>query len=129
MTERNYHPVAQCGGVADSEAAAYDRRWLVVDEQAALITRDRCEALRDIEVSIRFGYLVLRAPGMLRLDIPMDVIEDDDSVRRHAVLGGHRIDVVDEGDLAAVWFSTFLQQPCRLVKIHPDAPEVSWPAL
>ena len=37
-----------------------------------------------VTMTMKLGYLVLRAPGMLRLDIPLDVIEDDDSVRRVA---------------------------------------------
>ncbi|VFR47444.1 ortholog of Bordetella pertussis (BX470248) BP3468 [plant metagenome] len=71
---------------------------------------------------------MLRAPGMLRLDIPLDVIEDDDSVRRVARVADQDVDVVDEGDLAAAWFSNVAGQPCRLVKLHPDAAPVAWPA-
>jgi uncharacterized protein YcbX len=129
MTESFYYPVAQCGGIGDSAAAQYDRRWLLVDQDGALLAGSSCGALRNVDIGIKFGSLVLRAPGMLRLDIPMDVIEDDDSVRRKALIGGQQVDVVDEGDLAATWFSTFLDQPCRLVKVHPDASEFSWPEL
>src|SRR5690606_8747890 len=119
----------QCGGIGGAAAAQYDRRWLVVDQDGALLTGGRSGALRDVEIGIKFGYLVLRAPGMLRLDIPMDVLEDDDSVRRLARIGAQQVDVVDEGGLAATWFSTYLDQPCRLVKVHPEAPEFSWPEL
>ena len=62
------------------------------------------------------GYLVLRAPGMLRMDIPLDVIEDDDSVRYSMKVGEQVIDVVDEGELAAAWISNFVQVPCRIMK-------------
>lgn len=123
----DYFPVAGCGGVGSDDAANYDRRWLVVDEQVAWLSSDQQPGLREINVQLRFGYLVLRAPGMLRLDIPLDVIEDDDSVRTKATLGTQILDVVDEGDMAAVWFSTYLQRPCRLMKLHPDQKPVSWP--
>lgn len=123
----DYFPVAGCGGVGSEDAADYDRRWLVVDQHGAWLSPGQHPDLHKIEVQLRFGYLVLRAPGMLRLDIPLDVLEDDDSVRTTAALGAQTLDVVDEGEMAAVWFSTYLQQPCRLMKLHPDQKPVSWP--
>jgi hypothetical protein len=78
-------------------------------------------ALHEVLVDIKMGYLVLRAPGMLRMDIPLDVIEDDDSVRRSVQIGTQLTDVVDEGDVAAVWFGHVTGTLCRLVKVHPDA--------
>ena len=72
------------------------------------------------------GYLVLRAPGMLRMDIPLEVIEDDDSVLRQAMIGAQQVVVVDEGDLAATWFGHVTGQICRLVKVHPDTTQIDW---
>lgn len=122
-----YHPVAQCGGLEDARAADYDRRWLLVNSGGQWITRAACPALADIAVELRFGYLVLRAPGMLRIDIPLDVIEDDDSVRTAVLVGQQAVDVVDEGELAAAWVSNYTGIPCRLMKVHPDMGAVHWP--
>ncbi|CAM3642713.1 Molybdenum cofactor sulfurase middle domain-containing protein [Bordetella sputigena] len=122
-----YHPVAQCGGLDDPRAADYDRRWLVVNSGGQWVTRDACPALADITVELRFGYLVLRAPGMLRIDIPLDVIEDDDSVRSAVLVGQQAVDVVDEGELAAAWISNYTGIPCRLMKVHPEMGPVHWP--
>lgn len=122
-----YFPIAGCGGISGDDAAGYDRRWLVVDQQGAWLSPGQHPGLRDVTVSLRFGYLVVRAPAMLRLDIPLDVIEDDDSVRTSATLGAQTLDVVDEGEMAAAWFSACLQQPCRLMKLHPEQGPVSWP--
>lgn len=127
MTQSIYHPIAACDGLADADAAECDRRWLVVDDTGVWLAQNRCAKLAQVQVGLRFGYLVIKAPGMLRLDIPVDVIEDDDSVRRQVRVDAQQVDVVDEGDLAASWFSNFLGQPCRLVKLHPDASPVSWP--
>lgn len=124
MTTR-YAPVAGCAALTHPDAADYDRRWLIVDEERRWV--DDTELLATIDLDIRMGYLVLRAPGMLRLDIPMDVIEDDDSVRGRAMVADDEIDVVDEGEVAAVWLSNCLGRACRLVKIHPDAAPVRWP--
>ncbi|MBB5215987.1 MOSC N-terminal beta barrel domain-containing protein [Parapusillimonas granuli] len=129
MTSPLYFPIAACGAASRPEAAGYDKRWLIIDDQGAWVSQGHCEKLADIQVDLRLGFLVLRAPGMLRLDIPLDVIEDDDSVRTHAQIGRQRVDVVDEGEVAAAWVSNFLGRPCRLVKIHPDAGRVLWPEL
>lgn len=126
MTTLFYSPIASCPGLENPDAAPYDRRWLIIDAQGGWLTNDQCALLNEIGLELLFGYLVLRAPGMLRLDIPLDVIEDDDSVCRDIVIGKQRISVVDEGDLVAAWMSRFLQQPCRLVKVHPDAGPVLW---
>jgi uncharacterized protein YcbX len=122
-----YHPVAHCGGLDDPRAADYERRWLLVNSGGQWMTRTECPALADIAVEMRFGYLVLRAPGMLRIDIPLDVIEDDDSVRSAVLVGTQAVDVVDEGELAAAWVSNFTGIPCRLMKVHPDMGAVDWP--
>lgn len=127
MTSASIHPVTACGPVEAADAA-YDRRWLVVDASGTWLTAQAAPALSAVTPSMKLGYLVLRAPGMLRLDIPLDVIEDDDSVRRVAQVADQGVDVVDEGDLAAAWFSNVAGQPCRLVKLHPDAAPVAWPA-
>ncbi|TEA78242.1 MOSC N-terminal beta barrel domain-containing protein [Allopusillimonas ginsengisoli] len=128
MTQSIYYPIVDCAGLSDAVAAECDRRWLVVDDAGVWLAQDRCDRLSEIQVGVRFGYLVVKAPGMLRLDIPIDVIEDDDSVRRSVQINAQQADVVDEGDLAASWFSNFLGQPCRLVKLHPEAPAVNWPS-
>ncbi|WP_084386713.1 MOSC N-terminal beta barrel domain-containing protein [Castellaniella caeni] len=123
-------PIAGAAALAQAGAAApaCDHRWLVVDAQGRWLTAQQAAGLGALDLSLRFGYLVIRAPGMLRLDIPLDVIEDDDSVERVAHVGTQAVRVVDEGDLAAAWFAQWLGLPCRLMKVHPDAPTVAWPS-
>ncbi len=124
-----YSPIAGCPGIANPDAAPYDKRWLILDELGVWLQNHDAGLLDQISLELRLGYLVLRAPGMLRLDIPLDVIEDDDSVCLQTVIGKQNIKVVDEGDLVAAWVTQFFQQPCRLVKIHPDSGPVLWPDL
>ncbi|MCZ4330991.1 MOSC N-terminal beta barrel domain-containing protein [Castellaniella denitrificans] len=126
-TESVFQPIAGATALADEAARPYDRRWLAVDDRDHWLDAGRAPGLAALEVSLRFGYLVIRAEGMLRLDVPLDVIEDDDSVERSARIGGRDVRVVDEGELASAWFSQWLGQPCRLVKVHPDAGPVNWP--
>jgi hypothetical protein len=126
-TDTPFQPIAGGAALTDEAARPYDRRWLVVDDNDGWLAADRAAGLAGLEISLRFGYLVIRAEGMLRLDVPLDVIEDDDSVERRARVGDHDVRVVDEGELAAAWFSQWLGQSCRLVKIHPEAGPVNWP--
>jgi uncharacterized protein YcbX len=123
----SFHPIAGSAALAHEDARDYDRRWLLVDGDNAWLDGARAPRLAELDLSLRFGYLVIRAPGMLRLDLPLDVIEDDDSVDRLARVGAQSVRVVDEGDLAAAWFAEWLGTPCRLMKVHPDAAAVAWP--
>ena len=129
MTLNRYCPIAACGPLEDPSAAPYHLRWLVVDANGSLITQKQHPRLAEVAVAISFGYLAIRGPGMLRMDIPLDVIEDDESVVRKATIGMQQVNVVDEGDLAAAWISNFLGVPSRLVKVHPDESPVMWPEL
>lgn len=113
-------PIAACGGVDSAEAAAWHHRWLVVDDHGRSLGAADCPNLAKVDVAIRMGCLVLRAPGMLRLDIPMEVIEDDESVWTQVSVADRKVDVVDEGDVAATWFSKALDRPARLVKVRMD---------
>jgi len=122
-----HEAIAGCAALSGDLAAHYTRRWLVVDDTGAWLTAQDVPALAQIETRLRYGYLALRAPGMLRMDIPLEVEEDDDSVARTVTVGGTRVAVVDEGDFAAAWLSNFLQRPCRLVKRHPPEVAVAWP--
>lgn len=117
-----YEIIVGCPAIDNADAGRFERRWLVVDEAFVWRPEVVVDKFAGVQLSISFGNMVLRAPGMLRLDLPMDVIEDDDSVWREAQIGGQSVKVVDEGDLAAVWFSNVVGKPCRLVKIHPDEP-------
>lgn len=127
MSAPAFQPVAECGETTQPQAESYHRRWLVANDAGTWLNRELCPRLAEIRVELRLGYLVLKAPGMLRMDIPLDVIEDDDSVRYQIRLGEQTVDVVDEGELAAAWVSNFVQIPCRLLKVHPDMPAVQWP--
>jgi len=127
MSAPAFQPVAECGETSQQQAQAYHKRWLVANDAGTWLTRALSPRLAEVAVELRLGYLVMKAPGMLRMDIPLDVIEDDDSVRYQILIGEQTVDVVDEGDLAAAWISNFLQVPCRLLKVHPDMEAVHWP--
>lgn len=117
---RYCRPVAGAQPVETADAARYDARWRVLDAAGRPWPADD-PALADVAVQLRFGYLVLRAPGMLRLDVPLDVIEDDPSVLETIELDDGPARVADEGAWAAEWFSKVLGRPARLVKVCSPA--------
>lgn len=123
-----YFPVVGCAGLERRQAADYHQRWFLVDAEGHWLSAARCAALAQVVTELKFGALVLRAPGMLRVDIPLDVIEDDDSVKRTVQVGAQSVVVVDEGDVIATWMTHVTGEPVRLVKMHPDASPVEWPA-
>lgn len=121
-----FFPIVSCVGTEREQAAQYHQRWFIVDARDQWLSAQSCPALQQIAIDVRLGSLELRAPGMLRIDVPLDVIEDDDSVRRTVFVGAQSVDVVDEGDVTATWVTHVAGQPCRLVKLHPEAPTVQW---
>ncbi|GGX25664.1 MOSC domain-containing protein [Pigmentiphaga litoralis] len=124
-------PIKSCGGISLQHSAIgmaglqNDRRWMLVTPDGVCLTQRGLPAMARIGTDIRNGFLTLAYPGMPRLDVPIDVIEDDDSVRLKVTVWQDEVDAVDEGDLAAQWFSAALQTPCRLVKVHPEAHRVA----
>ena len=123
-----YFPVVGCAGLDRRQAADYHQRWLIVDASGQWLSAGRCAALSNVETELKLGSLVLRAPGMLRIDIPLDVIEDDDSVMRTVQVGQQSVTVVDEGDVTAAWVTHVAGQPCRLVKLYPETQQIEWPS-
>lgn len=112
----SYFPLVGAKPVQHADAAPYDARWRVVNTSGHLVATGDA-GLADVSVELRLGYLVLKAPGMLRLDVPLDVIEDDPSVMETVELDGRSVQVVDEGAWAAQWFSQVLGRPVRLLKV------------
>ena len=110
------------GGPAqsDSKALAFTGRWVLGNEQGQVLAANALPALAELSIELRFGQLVLRAPGMLRLDIEADVIEDDPDSFSTWQEDGKAVQLVDEGDLPAEWFSRYLGQALRLLKRVPD---------
>jgi uncharacterized protein YcbX len=115
----NLYPIKSCAGVsvprADLEdtGLAWDRRWMLVDEEGKSVTQRRYPRMALISPSFGPDRLVVRAPGMPDLVVPFRGEE------------GERIDVEVWGDWqrgapvgeeADRWFGRFLGLSCRLVR-------------
>ncbi|HLR29269.1 MAG TPA: hypothetical protein VK082_01675 [Paenalcaligenes sp.] len=111
----------------DERAQPYAQRWFLCDVDRVLIPAAELSKLGELECALYLGCLRLRAPGMLPLELLLDVIEDDDSVRCTAQIGRQRVAAIDEGELAHTWFSQFLGRPVLCLKVDPDAnQEIDW---
>ena len=121
------HPVKSCAGVEVQEALLtetgldLDRAWMVVDAQGEFVTQRSQPRMALIRPQIKASEVVLRAPGMLALDLGLDTVEAPASV----TLWGETVPAWDMGAVAAQWFSDFLGQPCRLVRFDPEHQRLS----
>lgn len=124
MSEGKLQPIVQLGFCERSIEPQHHLRWFLWEPEAQQLVANNDPALASLSVDVRFAYLVLRAPGMLRLDIPMEVIEDDDEAFELLNLNGESVRAVTEGELAQAWLSTYFGRVVCLMKRHPDEPSL-----
>lgn len=124
------YPVKSCAGIALRESELtdtgllYDRAWMVVDAEGEFVSQRELPRMALIQPSFKMGQLMLRAPGMLSLHLGLDVAEGPLKVR----VWDDVVDAYDMGDVAAQWFSDFLEPDApahlkrlRLARFDPDA--------
>ena len=117
------YPVKSLGGEAFealevlARGLAYDRHWMVVDQQGEFLSQRKLPRMSLIAASVdAAGILRLNTPGMPELALsacaggPLDVVVWGDSVRAEAA-----------GPRADGWLSRFLGVPCRLVCFAQDS--------
>lgn len=129
------YPVKSCAGIELSESVLFDtgldldRAWMVVDEDGEFVTQREVPRLALVQPALKGAYrdgggeLVLRAPGMLALHLRIDAVEQ--SVR--ARVWNDEVSAYDMGDIAAQWFTDFLNlgQKFRLVRFDPEYQRLS----
>jgi uncharacterized protein YcbX len=131
ISELVIYPIKSCYGITLSEATItsaglmtqyiYDREWMVVDEEGCFLTQRAYPQMAQIVPRIKSDTLELRAPGMLRLEVPLDLPHPDESSVRTVQVWNDVVPAYDCDEMAATWFSKVLGTPCRLVRFHPDA--------
>lgn len=131
LTELNLYPIKSCAGIALREATVtpaglmseqiYDREWMVVDAQGNFMTQRTHPKMAQIVPRIKADTLELRAPGMLRLEIPLGLPDPDDAPTLTVKVWDDSLQAYDCDETTATWFSKFLGAPCRLVRFHAEA--------
>lgn len=115
------HPVKSCAGTEVQEALLteagleLDRAWMVVDAHGTFLSQRTLPRMALVRPRVVGQELVLQAPGLpeLRLGVGAAVAGTTVMVWKDTV------PALDTGDMAARWLSTFLGQPCRLVRFDP----------
>jgi len=123
-----YYPVKSCRGIAAQTANIgrlgfeNDRQRMVINgETNRFVTQRQIPKLALITTEIKDNYLLLNAPNMETLKIPLNGFDDATGGKlRQVGVWSDDCEGLDEGDLAAQWIQTFLQTPnLRLVRT-PD---------
>ncbi|MGY6128564.1 MOSC domain-containing protein (plasmid) [Paraburkholderia strydomiana] len=134
ISELFVYPIKSCAGIALNEARVlstgleYDRGWMAVDSNGAMLTQRAYPRMALIRVEIDAQDLVIRAPGMSELRTPLDAARlgtaasVETTVWRDAAYG------LDTGDECAKWFSEFLGMPVRLLRSDPERERIVDPA-
>jgi uncharacterized protein YcbX len=121
------YPIKSCGGVARTRTQfgeaglEHDRLWMVVDDDGEFLSQREVPRMALVRTAIRLNELRIRAPGMIGIDLPIEVEEDEPDVVRRVSVWNDVVDAVDEGDYVAAWFTGFLGRTARLAKLHPQA--------
>lgn len=131
------YPIKSCAGIALREATItpaglmseqiYDREWMVVDANGNFLTQRQHPKMATIVPRIKADTLELRAPGMLRLEIPLDLPDPDDAPTCLVKVWNDTLKAYDCDATTATWFSNALGTPCRLVRFHPHARRLANP--
>lgn len=131
ITELTLYPIKSCAGISLREATLttaglmsehiYDREWMVVDANGEFMTQRQHPKMALITPRIKAETLELRAPGMLRLEIPLGLPAPEDEKTLNVRVWDATVPAYDCDETTATWFSKFLGVPCRLVRFHAEA--------
>ncbi|QYF94757.1 MOSC N-terminal beta barrel domain-containing protein [Massilia sp. PAMC28688] len=135
LSELTLYPIKSCAGISVKEAtlttaglsvdAVYDREWMLVDEQGCYLTQREHPRMALIAPRLRSETLEVRAPGMLRLEIPLGLPDPEHERTLEVSIWDDKVLAYDCDDLTAAWFSSAIGAPCRLVRFHAGASRVT----
>lgn len=125
------YPVKSCRGIALEEARLtpagieHDREWMVVTPEGRFVTQRELPRMALIGTALSPTGLLLTAPGMAPLPLPLAGSGQDAGTAREVVVWADRCAALDMGEPAAGWFTQFLARPLRLVRFDPSGQRLS----
>lgn len=135
LSELILYPIKSCAGMSVREAtltsaglsvdAVYDREWMVVGEDGQFLTQREYPRMALITPRLKTDTLELRAPGMLRLEIPLGLPDPEHEQTRQVTLWDDTLLAYDCDATTAAWFSKAVGVACRLVRFHPSVTRVT----
>jgi uncharacterized protein YcbX len=136
LSEILLYPIKSCAGIALRTATLtraglmtgkiYDREWMLVDADGNFLTQRTHPRMALIVPRLKADTLEVRAPGMLRLEIALD-LPDPQAPTRTVRVWDEQVKAYDCDELSATWFSNALGVACRLVRFHPDVQRLANP--
>jgi uncharacterized protein YcbX len=130
LSELILYPIKSCAGMSVREAtltraglavdAVYDREWMVITEGGQFLTQREHPRMALIVPRLKSETLELRAPGMLRLEIPLGLPNPDDERTLEVTVWDDTVLAYDCDLTTATWFSQAIGVPCRLVRFHAN---------
>ncbi|MGE5336734.1 MAG: MOSC domain-containing protein [Gemmatimonadota bacterium] len=131
ITEMYLYPVKGCRGFGVRAAqlpptglevdGIGDREWVVVDADGRFLSQRKHPRMALVETRFAGDALRLKAPGMLGLEVPFASEGDVVEVR----VWDDEVSAVTQGEIADVWFSSFLGVPARLVRFDPEGRRIA----
>ena len=119
----NIYPVKSARGIpleeweVDRFGLRYDRRWMVVNGSGEFLSQRDHPRLALVSTGILDGSLLLEAPGMAALEIPLD---PQPTVQTSVRVWKDHCSATWTGERPARWFSEVLGLPCNLVHMAED---------
>jgi uncharacterized protein YcbX len=119
------YPIKACAGTdvqqayMDERGLHHDRRWMLVNDQGGDLHQFDYPVLASIEVAFTDDYLLVQAPRMSPLHIPL---EPQSRQTRTVTWFEGQAEVQTVSDLADAWFQDFLHVSCRLVFMPSTTP-------
>jgi uncharacterized protein YcbX len=123
------YPIKSCAAMAVEEAVVtvsglaaqgvHDREWMLVTEEGQFLTQREFPRMAVIVPRVENGALVVAAPGMPPLRLPL--AQEEGAGTRRVRIWDDLVDAIDCGEEAAAWFGKVLGSGCRLVRFKPDA--------
>lgn len=120
------YPVKSCGGIAveqvalDDRGLRHDRRWMLVDGEGRFLSQRRLPEMALISASFHGDSLLLDAPGLSTLALPLEPAPSDLGPRIPVGIFEDRTWGSAVGTEAHRWFGSFLGMECRLVYMPDD---------
>lgn len=115
------YPIKSCASVSVTELVCTprglqdDRRFMVVDSDGQAITQRENPRLAHIQPLVTATGLRVSYEGKAAT-----TFDFGSKLRRTVKVWSYSGEALDLGDEAADWFSTFIEQSCRLVEFAPD---------
>jgi uncharacterized protein len=131
LASLHVYPIKSCGGLSpadwdvDDFGLRYDRRWMVVTPEGDFITQREQPRLALVRPELSDGSLVLRAPGMTELALPLVSAARE---RIKVQVWGDITEGVPVSPEAAQWLGRFLGEPVQLVWMPQDVIRQTDPA-